>query len=191
MNLLKKFSKIEDQGCWGHSLRREFWIWIQLTPHLALFQTCLHAWGLEELRVRNLRDSALSRHWLPWWLRQSKIKQETQEDPLEKGMATHCSIFAWRIPWAKEPGGLQSMGSQRVEHNWVANTFTLSAAAKSIQSCSTLSDPRDGSPPGSPVPGILQPRTLEWVAISFSNAWKWKVKVKSLSHVQLLATLSR
>ena len=67
--------------------------------------------------MRNLRDSALSRHWLPWWLRQSKIKQETQEDPLEKGMATHCSIFAWRIPWAKEPGGLQSMGSQRVEHN--------------------------------------------------------------------------
>ena len=46
----------------------------------------------------------------------------------------------------------------------------------------------DGSPPGSPIPGILQARTLEWVAISFSNAWKWKVKVKSLSHVRLLAT---
>ena len=50
-----------------------------------------------------------------------------------------------------------------------------------------LCDPIDGSPPGSPVPGILQARTLEWVAISFSNAWKWKVKVKSLSHVRLLA----
>ena len=62
------------------------------------------------------------------------------------------------------------------------------AAAKSLQSCPTLCDPRDGSPPGFPVPGILQARTLEWVAISFSNAWKWKVKVKSLSHVQLLAT---
>ena len=62
------------------------------------------------------------------------------------------------------------------------------AAAKSLQSCPTLCDPRDGSPPGSPVPGILQATTLEWVAISFSNAWKWKVKVKSLSHVQLLAT---
>ena len=47
-----------------------------------------------------------------------------------------------------------------------------SAAAKSLQSCPTLCDPRDGSPPGSPVPGILQARTLEWVAISFSNAWK-------------------
>ena len=62
------------------------------------------------------------------------------------------------------------------------------AAAKSLQSCPTLCDPRDGSPPGSPIPGILQARTLKWVAISFSNAWKWKVKVKSLSHVQLLAT---
>ena len=55
--------------------------------------------------------------------------------------------------------------------------------AKSLQSCPTLCDPIDGSPPGSPVPGILQARTLEWVAISFSNAWRWKVKVKSLSRV--------
>ena len=67
---------------------------------------------------------------------------------------------------------------------------TTAAAAKSLQSCPTLCDPRDGSPPRSPVPGILQARTLEWVAISFSNTWKWKVKVKvnSLSCVQLLAT---
>ena len=62
------------------------------------------------------------------------------------------------------------------------------AAAKSLQSCPTLCDPIDCSPPGSPVPGILQARTLKWVAISFSSAWKWKVKVKSLSHVCLLAT---
>ena len=62
------------------------------------------------------------------------------------------------------------------------------AAAKSLQSCPTLCDPIDGSPPGSAVPGILQARTLEWVAISFSNACKWKVKVKSLSRVRLLAT---
>ena len=63
-----------------------------------------------------------------------------------------------------------------------------SAAAKSLQSCPTLCDPKDGSPPGSPIPGILQARTLEWGAISFSNAWKWKNKVKSLSRVRLLAT---
>ena len=62
------------------------------------------------------------------------------------------------------------------------------ATAKSLQSCPTLCDPIDGSPPGFPVPGILQARTLEWVAISFSNAWKGKVKVKSLSHVWLFAT---
>ena len=69
------------------------------------------------------------------------------------------------------------------------NTFCFSAAAaKSLQLCPTLCDPIDGSRPGSPVPGILQARTLEWVAISFSNAWKWKVKVKSLSRVWLLAT---
>ena len=65
---------------------------------------------------------------------------------------------------------------------------TAAAAAKSLQSCPTLCDPRDGSLPGSPIPGILQARTLEWVAISFSSAWKWKVKVKSLSHVRLFVT---
>ena len=64
----------------------------------------------------------------------------------------------------------------------------LAAAAKSLQSCPTLCNPIDGSPPGSSVPGILQARTLEWVAISFSNAWKWKNKEKSLSRVRLLAT---
>ena len=61
-------------------------------------------------------------------------------------------------------------------------------AAKSLQSCPTLCDPIDGSPSGSPVPWILQERTLEWVTISFSNEWKWKVKVKPLSRVWLLAT---
>ena len=66
--------------------------------------------------------------------------------------------------------------------------MAAAAAAKSLQSCPTLCDPVDGSPPGSPVSGILQARTLEWAAISFSSAWKWKVKVKSLSLVWLLAT---
>ena len=65
-------------------------------------------------------------------------------------------------------------------------TRCSAAAAKSLQSCPTLCNPRDGSPPGSPV--SLQARTLEWVAISFSSAWKWKVKVKLLSHAWLLVT---
>ena len=87
------------------------------------------------------------------------------------------------------------MGSLRVGNNWATFTSlhftslhtcthtTAAAAAKSLQSCPTLCDPRDGSPPGSPVPGILQARTLEWVAISFSNAgsekWKWSHSVVS------------
>ena len=74
--------------------------------------------------------------------------------------------------------------------NWtIREAFSkYAAAAKSLQSCPTLCDPIDGSPSGSAVPGILQARTLEWVAISFSSVWKWKVKVKSLSRVWLLAT---
>ena len=71
---------------------------------------------------------------------------------------------------------------------WTGRPAAAAAAAKSLQLCPTLCDPIDGSPPGSPVPGILQARTLKWVAISFSNAWKWKVQVKSLSRVLLLAT---
>ena len=81
---------------------------------------------------------------------------------------------------------------------WISSFYIMSfnlclylaaaAAAKSLQSCPTLCDPIDGSPPGSAAPGILQARTLEWVAISSSNAWKWKVKVKSLSRVRLLVT---
>ena len=81
--------------------------------------------------------------------------------------------YCWSLPWR------------------ILSTTLLAcaaAAAKSLQSYPTLCDPIDDSPPGSPVPGILQARTLEWVAISFSNAWQWKVKVKSLSRVWLLAT---
>ena len=76
------------------------------------------------------------------------------------------------------------------EIHWWMEMFIdyAAAAAKSLQLCPTLCNPIDSSPPGSPVPEIPQARILEWVAISFSNAWKWKMKVKSLSHVWLLAT---
>ena len=74
-------------------------------------------------------------------------------------------------------------------NQYIAGTAAAAAAAaKSLQSCPILGDPRDGSPPGSPLPGIFQAGTLEWVAIFFSNAWKWKVKVKTLSRVRLLVT---
>ena len=71
---------------------------------------------------------------------------------------------------------------------WAVKSSILATAAKSLQSCPTLCDPIVSSPPGSPVPGILQARTLECVAISCSNAWKWKSKVKSLSRVRLFTT---
>ena len=69
-----------------------------------------------------------------------------------------------------------------------ASRGIAAATAKLLQLCPPLCDSIDGSPPGSPIPGTLQARILEWVAISFPNAWKWQVKVKSLSHVRLLAT---
>ena len=81
-----------------------------------------------------------------------------------------------------------SLPGSTVQDILQAGILAAAAAAKLLQSCLTLCDPRDGSPSGSPVLGILQARTLEWVDISFFNAWKWKVKMKSLSHVQLLAT---
>ena len=110
--------------------------------------------------------------------------------PLEKEMATHSSILAWRIPWTEDPGRLQSMGSQRVRHDWVTSLhFTSSSCALTgiwirlmcvwirlvcvcvlvAQLCLTLCNPMDRSPPGSSVHGILQARILEWVAVPFSR----------------------
>ena len=80
--------------------------------------------------------------------------------------------------------------TQKDKHYNFTYMLLLLSHFSRIRLCATLTlcDPIDGSPPGSPVPGILKARTLEWVAISFSNARKWKVKVKSLSRVRLLAT---
>ena len=106
-------------------------------------------------------------------MQETRVLSLVQEHPLEKEMATHSCILAWEVPWTGEPGRLQSMGLQRVRHDlateYAEHSPSIAAAAKSLQSCPTLCDPIDGSPPGSPVPGILQARTLEWVAISFSN----------------------
>ena len=94
--------------------------------------------------------------------------------------------FGWRNWFLNSTLMWWSRGHYSSEFWWGA--AAAAAAAKLLQSCQTLCDPIDGSPPGSPIPGILQARTLEWVAISCSNAWKWKVKVKSLSHVRPSAT---
>ena len=105
------------------------------------------------------------------------------EDPLEKGMATHSSILAWRIPRTEAAEGLQSMGSQRVGHDWATELnwsnglerlcYLLFVHAKSFQSCPTLHYPKDCNPPGSSVHGILQARILEWVAIPSSRGSSW------------------
>ena len=82
-------------------------------------------------------------------------------------MATHSSILAWRIPWTEEPGGLQSMGHK--ESDTTEATEHIESEHVSTQSCHTLCDPIDCSPPGSSVHGILQARILDWVAIPFSR----------------------
>ena len=116
----------------------------------------------------------------------SVVKQEGSGRSIQKEMAIHSNILTWKIPRTEEPGGLYPCGC-RVWHA-LMTAVAAAAAAKLLQLCLTLCDPIDGSPPGSPVSGILQARTLECFAISFSNAWKWKVKVKLLSCVLLPAT---
>ena len=108
----------------------------------------------------------------------------------KQGSVSHWLLF-WGAIWKR--GNLLGIGCCQPSES-VKKTEQLgipaaaAAAAKLFQSCPTLCDPTDGSPTGSSVPGILQARTLEWIAISFSKAWQWKVKVKSLSCVRLLAT---
>ena len=119
---------------------------------------------------------------------QKDVRQVTQSRP------TLCDPMDCSPPGSSAmPSSRGASQSRERTHisclpRWQASQRYAAAAATSLQSCLTLCDPIDGSLPGSAIPGILQARTLEWVAISFSNAWKWKVKVKLLSHVQLLAT---
>ena len=114
------------------------------------------------------------------------------------GSLVHGIFQAWILEWVAIPFSRgSSWPRDRTQVSCiVSRCFTVwatregpslvitAAAAKSLHLCPTLCNPTDGSPPGPAVPGILQARTLEWVAISFSNAWRWKVKVKSLSHYQ-------
>ena len=114
---------------------------------------------------------------------------------MEKAMAPHSSTLAWRIPWMEKPGGLQSMGSQRVGHDgatllhslafWAKRKFWVISERESevAQSCPTLCNPMDCSPPGSSVHGILQARVLEWVAISFSRGSSRPRDRTQVSHI--------
>jgi len=109
--------------------------------------------------------------WETWvWILDS-------EDPLEESMATHSNILPGESPWKEEPGGLQSMGLQRVEHNWVTKhtnkipptLVKMATITQKSLSRVRLCDPMDCSPPGSSVHGIFQAWILEWVAVSFSR----------------------
>ena len=114
---------------------------------------------------------------------------------LDSFFSMWLSIFFSIICWKTVLSPLNSFGAL-VENNltlcikvfFLENSLIPLSVAKSLGSCPTLCSAREGSPPGSPLPGTLQARTLEWVVISFSNAWKWKVKVKSLSYVRLSVT---
>ena len=169
-----KVSTWEGVPRWGLSLTHSA-LSVQLLGACAL-QVTEGQWRKQPLESRLFRG--LLCFWGEW-------------APLWPESITSASSFLASISC----DGLSARKGRRYERNNVSN-FTLisndnaaaAAAAKSLQSCSTLCDPIDGSPPGSPVPGILQARTLEWVAVSFSNAGKWKVKVKSLSRVWLLGT---
>ena len=138
--------------------------------------------------------------WKIPWTEEPGRRQSVGSHRVRHDWATSLSLFTfmhWRRKWWPTPVLLpgKSHGQKSLVGDspwgckeWDTTEHSTATAAKSLQSCLTLCDPIDGSPPGFPVPGILQARTLEWVAISFSNAWKWKVKVQSLSRVRLLAT---
>jgi len=120
------------------------------------------------------------------------IPLESKEDVIQFSKYIKHPSYAkhWTMLWSCHGIGFVCI-KFTVSRQKVLNlkcSAAAAAATKSLQSCPTLCDLIDGSPRGSPVPGILQTRTLEWVAISFSNAWKWKVKGKSLSRVWLLVT---
>ena len=115
----------------------------------------------------------------PWYQSQAKTAEKRKKE--RKLQANITSEHRFKNT-QQNSSNQNSPTHYKVYTAWSA----AAAAAKSLQSCLTLCDPTEGSPPGFPVPGILQARILEWVAISFSNAWKWKVIVKLLSHIPTL-----
>ena len=160
-------------GEWGRSLWQIMWQLLIGADHKIPNSLRLHLWWRLKLQLGLVLNLALESWALaqvtPFWA---------------------CGFFSLaelREERRQNKGRLTEKGAAAVMQGPEWECF-LAAAAKSPQSCPTLCNPIDGSPSGSPVPGILQARVLEWVAISFSNAWKWKVKVKSLSRVPLFET---
>ena len=150
------------------------------------------SWDLRRINTHSTKVPLNSHRLVPrdkcpllWWLQ--SLSHKIVRIWICKFILFPIKMVLIRLSWF-----IKVISARSFSYWWSKNWgFWFPAAAdagKSLQLCPTLCDPIDSSPPGSPVPGILQARTLEWVAISFSNAWKWKVKVKSLSRVQLFVT---
>ena len=153
---------------------------------------------LWEPSVRNPRLVTLTKDALLYWpqllvaqrwriclpMQETWIQSLGQEDLLEKEMATHSSILAWKIPWMEEPGELQSMGSQRVRHDW-ATSLSLSIPGNEVEVKSLsgvwLCDPMDHNLPDSSIHGVSPARVLEWVAISSSKDTKSQIEAALFS----------
>ena len=133
--------------------------------------------------------------WQSFYIQTRNFNSTGMKAPERKGKGRESQLCKIPLAFTQKTGCLLQKSFRVFSENNLnprplsplCSRHAAAAAAKSLQSCPTLYDSIVSSPPGSPVPGILQARTLEWVAISFSNAWKWKVKVKSLSRVWLLA----
>ena len=153
-------------------------------------ETQICSLGEEDPLEKEMATHSSTLAWrIPWTEEpgrlQSMRSQRARRNWVTKHMHTQSNNMITRIDYEN---GKELKILLTLNRPFLPIPHFAAAAAKSLQSCPTLCDPIDGSPPGSPTPGILQARTLEWVAISFSNAWKWKVKVKSLSHVRLFET---
>ena len=152
-------------------------------PTYACVYTCTHTCTHTQIQILRglfLKTNMLTMNiGLPWWL--------SRKEPACQRRRRRFDLRVGKIPCRRkwQPSPVFFPGKSHGQRSLVGHS---PAAAKSLQPCQTLCDPIDSSPPGSPVPGILQARALEWVAISSFNAWKWKVKVKLLSRVRLLAT---
>ena len=136
------------------------------------------------LERKSLKSNYVKKRSSPWTLMQYNwCSHKNRKVEHRCTQREDCEDTGRRQPSASQKEGLHQDLNLSEPWSWTFQSYAA-AAAKSLQSCPTLCDPIDGSPPGSAIPGILQARTLEWVAISFSNSWKWKVKVKSLSRIQ-------
>ena len=187
----------KEPSCqWRRHKRCRFDPWVEMIPWRRAWQPTLVFLPGESHGQRGGLQATVHSVTQSWtWLKRLSTHAcmpETQENWITPNVSEDLTL---NTDPGIEPGPLALQADSLVADSLPSeplgkptlNTM-FAAAAKSLQSCLTLCDPIDGSPPGSPIPGILQARTLEWVAISFSNAWKWKVKVKSLSRIRLLAT---